>query len=64
MRVKVGDLVKLKAVPTSQYSSLVGESGLVTRVSPNGANLTVDLFCGKHIGLLAWSWFEVISEGG
>jgi len=58
----VGDLVKLKVSPSASYDKFVGEIGLVTRVSPNGANLTVDLLCGGYIGLLARSWFEVVSK--
>jgi len=60
--MKIGDLVKLKVSPNASYNKFIGELGLVTRVSPNGANLTVELLCGDYIGLLAWSWFETISE--
>ena len=59
--MKVGDLVKLKTSPDAYRDKLVGELGTVIKVSPNGCNLTVQFFNGGYIGLLAWSWFEVIS---
>ena len=61
-KMKVGDLVKLKVAPAKHEEKYVGKLGYVTRVSPNGCNLTVSLFDGGYIGLLAWSWFEVVSE--
>ena len=61
-KMKVGDLVKLKVAPGKYEEKYVGKLGMVMRVSPGGCNLTVNLFDGGHIGLLAWSWFEVVSE--
>ena len=61
-KMKVGDLVKLKVAPGKYEEKYVGKLAMVTKVSPNGCNLTVSLFNGGYIGLLAWSWFEVVSE--
>lgn len=58
---KVGQLVRVKDNSFHQHKSQIGEVGLVIKVSPNGANLTVQLFNGGYIGLLADTWFEAVA---
>jgi hypothetical protein len=59
--MKVGNLVKVRENSFAAHKTQIGEIGLVTRISPNGANLTVQLFNGTCIGLLADTWFEVVA---
>jgi len=61
LKAQVGNLVRLTTVPAGSYEKFVGQVGLVVRVSPNGANLTVEMLDGGYIGLLARNWFEVVS---
>ena len=58
---KVGQLVRVKDNSFYHHKSQIGEVGLVIKVSPNGANLTVQLFNGDYIGLLADTWFEAVT---
>lgn len=58
---RVGQLVMVKENSFKHHKSQIGEVGLVVKVSPNGANLTVQLFNGGYIGLLADTWFEAVS---
>ena len=60
-RPKVGNLVRFAASPAPHWDKYLGQVGLVVRVSPNGLNLTVNMLKGGRIGLMAWSWFEVVS---
>lgn len=59
--IKVGNLVKVGENSFAAHKTQIGEIGLVIKVSPNGANLTVQLFNGTRIGLLADTWFEVVA---
>ena len=60
--MKVGDLVRLKQAPTPYEKKYVGQLAMIIRESPNKANIDVALFSDGHIGLLAKSWFELVSE--
>ena len=59
---KVGQFVRVKDNSFYHHKSQIGEVGLVIKVSPNGANLTVQLFSGGYISLLADTWFEAVSS--